>query len=228
MKIGQFNFLQTVSGIYYTEDSATPFGLYFINESGIFSPYFPQSTSFTAPIHLFSDGDSFPTIVNIKQSGKVDGELKDIFPHNIYISGDSFSATPDYGILSLNISGNQTGNFPDITYFNIPWNGNLTGILLDINNIGIIFNGINSGCLLDNKIFNVYFTGQIENFETDNVNFNCIIRGNFKPKQKDSANISLKLYSIDFSPGLETIEKNVNDFMNMSFTINTISFHRAG
>lgn len=222
-----FNFYQGITGLIYPQGAPTPFGLFYIDASGLSGVYFPLDIALGAPLHLLNDGDTFPTNLKIKESGNVDKELKDILPYSIGVSGDAFPAAPEDGELAFYISGNVTGNTPDNVFFSIPWIANLTGCPLDIYNLFIKQVGNVAVCTPDNFLFNLGISGDFNNPPPETNNFSLSIKGDLIGGQSDIENIIFKMYNISFAPGLETISINTGDLGSISFIMNTISFKRA-
>jgi hypothetical protein len=227
MQGGPFNFYGEVSGIVYSEGAATPFGLFYVNQSGIYGVYFPQNIALGAPLHLLNDGDTSPTKYAIKQSGNVDKELKDIPNYLIKISGDSFPSTPDLTNTFIVINGNITGNTPDKVLFNIGCQGDFQACLIDVPNLSVTEYGNVALCPKDNYSIFLTTSGNISTFKTDINNYSLNFNGNLRGGQKDNGNINFQMYNMSFEPGLQEIIQNTSDLFDFSFVINTISFNRA-
>lgn len=222
-----FNFYQQISGLIFPEGSPTPFGLFYINESGIFGVYFPQNVALGAPLHLLNDGDSSPASFTIKQYGKVDRELKDAYKYSIGPSGNLYPAPPDFSNYYMVMNGAVTGDTPDNFSFSIPVSGNLDSIPLDIPLFSIAQKGAVVLCPLDTPLLQSYFYGNVLNFQNDVNKLTVAINGKVRKKQQDEAALSFVMEEISFTPGIEEISINTSDSAGISFIINTISFNRA-
>lgn len=222
-----FNFYGQVTGLIFPEGFPTPFGLFYNNISGVFGVYFPQNIALGAPLHILNEGDLFPTNYFIKQSGSVDREWKDSHRYSLTPSGAMYPAPPYYHNYSFIVSGGISGAPIDKVNFDIPWTGNIDRIFVDTPLLYVIQSGRIDPCMVDKHTFDTIWTGQIINYQTDIQNFSINTSGSLKKVRKDNQHISFSLYSVDFSPGLEEITQNTEDFIGISFGINTISFNRA-